>query len=107
MHTITMPVISTAHLSYATDQLLLSLGDGNPWTYVAPYGEGLFVYVQSEDTEGQPIELTHIFAWARELSYTWVRIDADGDHVDGLPVYDWDVQAAGPSAPPIPRKCPN
>ncbi|WP_049098125.1 hypothetical protein [Burkholderia cepacia] len=103
MHTITIPVISTAHLTYATDQLLLNLGDANPWTAVAPYSEGLFVYVQSEDMDGQPLELSHIFAWARKLNYQWVRIDADGDHVDGLPIYEWDTKLSGVEA--VPQVC--
>ncbi|MBB5409310.1 hypothetical protein HDG34_003251 [Paraburkholderia sp. HC6.4b] len=90
MKTITMPVIATCHITRATDRLLQDEGDRNPWTIAAPYDEGVFIYVQSEDGEGQPAELGDIFAWARRHGHEWVCIDAAGDVVDGLPLYDWD-----------------
>jgi len=89
MHTITMPVISTCHITAATDRIMQDQGDQNPWTYIAPYSEGAFMYIQSEDMEGQPTEFSDIFAWARKHGYQWVRIDADGDVVDQLPSYEW------------------
>lgn len=89
MHTITMPVISTCHITEATDRLLQDEGDRNPWTIVAPYSEGAFVYVQPENMDGQPAEFADIFAWARKHGHHWVRIDADGDVIEELPSYDW------------------
>ena len=89
MRKLSMPVISTCHIAAATSALLEHQGDQNPWTVVAPYEEGFFIYVQSEDMPEQPQDISDIFAWARSNSFEWVRLDADGDEVDALPQYEW------------------
>lgn len=89
MNMLSMPVIATCHITAATSDLLSAQGDQNPWTIVAPYEEGFFIYVQSEDMPDQPKEFSDIFAWARANGFEWVRLDAAGDDIDGLPQYDW------------------
>lgn len=89
MRTNTMPVIATCHVTAETDRLLQDQGDANPWTIVAPYSEGAFIFIQAEDMPGQPADLGDIFAWARKGGHEWVQLDAAGDHLDELPVYEW------------------
>ncbi|MFT4064320.1 hypothetical protein [Paraburkholderia sp.] len=90
-YTITMPVISTGHISLETCRKLEEHGDKNPWTVCAPYDEGFFLYAQKDKpVEGTPADLVAVMTWARSSGYEWVRLDMrSGDVIDDLPQYDW------------------
>lgn len=82
----TIPVLSTGHVEQATMDLLQSRPE---FTTVACYDIGAFVVVQDETYDDVPPDLEAIFVWARQQGHQWIRLDPDGDHVGGLPTYDW------------------
>lgn len=87
--TMTIPVLSTRHLTQATYTLLES--GTYPWFLVALYDCGLFLYVPGDDQpETEYPEIGAIFVWARQQGYTWVRLDSVGSEVD-LPLYEWET----------------
>jgi hypothetical protein len=88
LFTVTIPVIATNHITESTAKDLEKQGDANPWTMCAPYEYGFF-YAQDQPVEGTPQDLAAVMSWARTQGYQWVRLDADGDAVDGLPSYVW------------------
>lgn len=99
MWTINMPVVSTEHISEQTRDLLTSL-HGNtaqqkPICWVAKYSEGFFVRFwddqEPETVANLPDDLRLIRSWLISAGYLdlWVRIDADGDEVEGLNIYEW------------------
>ena len=89
---LTMPVISTAHLTPATARTLTELGYKNTWTVCATYLEGFFIFVPRDwPNRGLPPDLRDLFAWACALTPDtwWVRLDNDAATVSDLPIYDW------------------
>jgi hypothetical protein len=85
----TIPVLSTGHVSGATME---SLGNaGVQCTTVATYMQGAFIMVpDAELCMGAPDDLLAVFDWARKHGYDWVRLDADGDTIEELPSYAWE-----------------
>lgn len=90
----TVPVISTAHLTQATGVKLTQDGDTNLWTVCAPYEHGWFLYMQSDLTaldSDTPPDLLDLFKWAKTdgRNFDYVRLDCDAGAVEGLPLYNW------------------
>lgn len=86
-----VPVLSTAHVSFETmDQLQSGPGE-NPFGVVCAYPEGVFIRFIIADTlpVDTPSDLQALHRWGQQYSYHWLRLDADGDRVEGLPVHDW------------------
>ncbi|MBS2132065.1 hypothetical protein KEX41_28165 (plasmid) [Burkholderia thailandensis] len=90
----TLPVLTTAHLSRTTQQLLESEGDRNPWCYCGLYEFGFFLSVPADNTLSElsertaPQDLLALWQWARGERYEWVRLDADGVACASLPTYE-------------------
>lgn len=89
----TAPVISTGHLTKATNEMLLEAGDTLNWMSCATYEDGYFISVPDEivldELQPPPPDLVDIWAWARSKKFGWVRLDSSGDDIDELPSYDW------------------
>lgn len=89
--TMTVPVISTAHIKKETAD---KLGFGEASGYcVFPLCDGYMLYVgdvtEAEDNTFEEEDLAAVAKWAHENgSNGWVRIDSSGDTYD-LPQYDW------------------
>lgn len=90
-------VISTGHVSRSTADWLTARKLGEVPS-VATYAEGWWVRlaVPEQYVSELPDDLLAIITWAREFKdstgqdrYNWVRLDADGDHIPGLPIYEW------------------
>lgn len=85
-----VPVLSCAHLRLET---LWRLTDGAPETpvaVVARYREGCFLQLKpAAGAPDQSSDLRALYRWARRRHYHWIRLDADGNQVEGLPVHDW------------------
>ncbi len=93
---LTVPVISTAHITEETNKLLIEKGDMLFWMTSATYEDGFFVSVPSDELseswpKGQepPSDLAAVWAWARDNKFDWVRLDSSGDVIEHLPTYDW------------------
>ncbi|KAF0811013.1 hypothetical protein A167_00045 [Alcanivorax sp. S71-1-4] len=105
-----IPVLSTAHIHPNTLQRLLDGPADSAIAVVAPYPEGLFLYLKAprrdDDTLRRhlpspcgpksppghiayPADLLALYRWARRGDFDWIRLDADGDQVAGLLVYEW------------------
>lgn len=86
-----IPVLSTAHVSFTTMDQLQSGPADNPFGFVCAYPEGAFIRFTLEDTLpiSTPEDLRALHRWGQQHHYFWLRLDADGDRVDGLPLYDW------------------
>jgi hypothetical protein len=86
-----VPLLSTGHLTENTyDRLQETEGEELGISIVARYDEGCFVYVGDDNVdETTPEDLAAVFAWAKEQGFYWVRIDRDGDTVEGLQTYEW------------------
>jgi len=89
-----VPVISADHISVETEQMLERVGDNHAYLHVATYEFGWFVTVPSErlevdaDDDEMPPDLLGLIDWARAQGYDWIRIDASGDTIDGLPTFE-------------------
>lgn len=87
-----VPVLSTGHISVATRQRFESEGDANPWCHVAGFEYGYFISIPSEWEHAVPpvpADLQALFRWASQRGFAWVRLDSDGEVVDGLPSFSW------------------
>ena len=91
-----MPVISTAHLTADVAERLAE--GGTHWCPCASWPNGFFMFLDElEDGEEEvPQCLLDIRNWLRAYEKSnvvdnsrWVRLDSDGAHAEGLPVYDW------------------
>jgi hypothetical protein len=92
MWTITLPVVTTAHISRATCVALENRAAIAGVMESASYSHGFFVRFNFEPIDDMAKLLPDIAAlrcWALRRKHDWVRIDADGDEVDGLPKFDW------------------
>lgn len=93
---LTVPVISTGHITEETNNLLIEKGDTLYTMTNATYANGFFVSVPSDELseswpKGQepPSDLAAVWAWARDNKFDWVRLDSSGDVIKELPTYDW------------------
>lgn len=99
--TMTVPVLSTGHLQFQSNE---QLSAQNPRSHLNPllfaaYPHGFFLYFgeahspTSFDLEPEPLktDLTRLAQWLHEHypDSAWLRLDADGDKVEGLPVFNW------------------
>jgi len=88
--TMTVPVISTAHMP--SEDAFHHLPQR--FTRVAEFPEGFFVYVGTNDpAEWDAVSwFQRLLTWFR-TSYGpdqgWIRFDHDGDKIEGLDVFDW------------------
>jgi hypothetical protein len=90
--TMSLPVLSMAHVLETTEAALIASGD---WM-VASYDHGFFLYLE-EDTDGLlvPDELVPILVWfdawqkINNTAARWIRFDQWGDRTYSLPSYDW------------------
>lgn len=99
LETITLPVISTGHLSQQTyEDLERSLmdDDGAFSIYGAVYAGGMFVRLDSAAEEhalaglrGDYPDLAALAVWAEHHGFAWVRLDPDADVASDLPIFDW------------------
>lgn len=94
MWTIQVPVISSAHITQETAELLTQNSSSMP-VPVATYRHGWFAFIFSPDIDNGvlPADLEEVAAWYRQLPEFdyggWLRLDSDGDVVPELPTYDW------------------
>ncbi len=90
---LSMPVISTGHITRSTNDLLTADQLSPSVASCAGYEHGFFlsVPITTTSTKEQPIpdDLAIVWAWARVNGFQWLRLDADGDEVEGLPTHDW------------------
>jgi hypothetical protein len=87
-----VPVISTCHVNEITAQALDRGDKANPWTVVAPYEHGWFIAVQPEELHADlqiPDALSAVMVWANAHGARWVRLDCDGDVIEGLQTFEW------------------
>lgn len=90
-----LPVISTVHLAEPTSKYLATAGDENPWMYCGAYEKGFCISVPSSNEFSSeipkpPEDLVAIWNWGRANSFTWVRIDCDGDTISDLDEHHWN-----------------
>lgn len=92
----TVPVISTGHLTPATRQELdETLNSDRVFDniYTVTFDTGWMFYntedpeILEEDDSVSP-DLLDILRWAYERGYEWVRVDADAGPVEDLPYYE-------------------
>lgn len=94
MQTMTIPVISTAHITKEVAARLTEEGDKNPWVICAPYEYGYFLWINDRENYNPDSVPECLLSIIDKLSTptaigVWVRLDSDADPLDGLPVYDW------------------
>lgn len=94
-----IPFISTSHLTKEVAATLLALSNDNPWCPCASWEYGAFIFLDDLEAKegGVPQCLIDIRDWRMKLEIKgmldnsrWVRVDAEGSVVEGLPVYDWE-----------------
>lgn len=90
----TIPVVSTAHLDAKTGHTLAQqtmAGPGNPWElFVLPAPDGSSILFVGDDSAADlPKCLRDLFAKVKEWQYEWVRVDRDGDQIEGLATFEW------------------
>lgn len=88
----TVPVISTAHLT-AKNRYDPPIDDDELYGLLAvPLLGGLMVHVGEDYAHDpdMPEDLVKAAQWAQDLGYEWLRFDCDGDVIADLPIYDDD-----------------
>lgn len=80
--------ISTAHISEQTALMLEFAPQKCDMPVYAMERYGWLIFVCSQD-ETPYDDLNEVAKFAEQHHCEWVRLDPDGDIVDGLPVYDW------------------
>ncbi|WP_321943958.1 DUF5983 family protein [Paraburkholderia tropica] len=90
MEILTVPVVSSGHLSISTRRELDRVQQDCPWTVVAVYREGWFMYAGEEhdDCDDTPPDLRAALAWARQAGHEWIRFDGAGPYVNALTRYE-------------------
>jgi Leu/Phe-tRNA-protein transferase len=87
-----IPAISTCHVTRETAEQL-DKGDAQcPWTIVAAYEHGWFLWVQPSDLLDElnlPADLREVMEWGNRHNLKWLRMDCDQSVVADLPQYDW------------------
>ena len=95
----TVPVISTVHISPST-YAVLEFGESAGFQSYSLNGSGLMVFcglledtfpdgTHDQDSETWP-DITEVMRWARNNgSNGWLRLDSIGDVIDALPQYVW------------------
>jgi len=88
---LTMPALSTAHISYEADSWLGEWGSSCHALVMADGDAGYFVRVLTDhaDIELVPQSIREVAAWANNCGHHWFRLDRDAPRVDGLTAYDW------------------
>ncbi|MFP3645164.1 hypothetical protein [Paraburkholderia sp. SIMBA_054] len=92
--TMTIPVLSTAHLTLETRNELSNMSQFNAdltgVNICAEYAEGYFAYFNQGDDPGHMSDNVNTLRnWAKANGHEWVRFDSVGDAIDELPQYDW------------------
>lgn len=82
-----IPVISTGHVKLEElDELY-----NDSVNLLFRYPEGVIVWFgcdEPDESLGLPPTILAVLKWAHEKEFSWVRLDADGDIVEGLPEYE-------------------
>ncbi|MFW6855335.1 hypothetical protein ACODYM_29010 [Burkholderia gladioli] len=94
MFTITVPVLSTSHISIDTRNELSSMSQLNAdvtgVSVCAEYAEGYFVFFDQANDPGRMSDnVRDVRAWAQKNGFEWIRLDSAGDEVAELPKYEW------------------
>lgn len=99
-----IPVIRTGHVEKATMNRLSDNNDIESFDLkVIPYPEGVFISIPTCWTEdgdpdevdpddadnGLPAELAACLRWAGGHGFYWLRLDSDGDAIEGLQTFHW------------------
>lgn len=89
-----MLVISTAHVSLETKELLegAEFIDAAEVPLTLTWGDyGWLIYAEAEPEEenGFPDDLQRCMDFSKKHDCPWLRLDCDGDQVDGLEHFDW------------------
>lgn len=92
-----IPVLSTAHLTKATNDLLYagpSAWHPHWFHHCAGYEFGWFLSVPTEEFQqandpASPADIQAVMTWARKHGFGWIRLDSDGSVTNELPTYDW------------------
>lgn len=91
-----VPVLSTKHLTEDTCGDWLSSAMEYHYRDVLNQTDGWFLRIGPADDAPEwisdaPDDLRYVINWFHEQGFDgWLRIDADGSTVDGLPTYHWD-----------------
>lgn len=84
--------LSTAHVTETTAKKLARYAETDSEMPVAydleTYGWLVYTGDMSNETTW-PDDLRTIVAFARNHSCLWIKLDRDGETVDGLPTYEW------------------
>ena len=89
-----MLIISTAHVSQETAKLL----EGGDYKDVSElplmftwgdYGWLIWADCEPEEENGFPDDLQRCMDFSSKNGCAWLRLDCDGDQVDGLEYFDW------------------
>lgn len=85
-----VPFVSTAHVAQGTMEMLTSSIEGGDRPG-AVYEEGIWLRVNEVDLENDPPELRTLLDWARRQKFEHIRLDRDGDTIEGegLQTFDW------------------
>lgn len=92
MWVMNVPVLSTAHLTFKTANIEITLDFEGPGGLYAVSTPGGFMVHSDDDVSEDPEipdDLKRVLAWANEAGYEWVRFDPDGSIVGELTTYEW------------------
>lgn len=89
-------VLSTAHLTPATCNILTNT-PLDAWPVAGgPTGYGFYIYAHDEIPDGAPEDLARCLVFARQQARCeYVQFDADCDHVVDLPLFDHGAGTRG------------
>lgn len=80
--------LSTAHVSYATMQLIEREVAG---AVAYPNEYGAFIYTPEGLAEREvPEDLKVVLHFARQHNITWLKLDRDAPEIEDLPVFNWE-----------------
>lgn len=87
------PMITTAHLTQDVAQALADTPPGEDF-YGAPcmigsHGGMICTSASLVLSSDAPESLRRVVAWARREGFDWLRVDADGDQIGELMIYEW------------------
>ncbi len=82
--------LSTVHIREETSLWLSEQAKAQPPLLVVyAYEEGFFIPVPEEPDDAVPMDLLNLFGLAADNDATLLRLDRDGEQLDGLAEYDW------------------